>query len=117
MMRGRIYGVPCFAWHIVFFVALGNSFGTFVSMDETTSHGMAFDFAIVTMKVKLSFIFQPLILVENDGKIFVLTLCEDSLYQQCSSGISVSQITELVSLETLDSDEAWLNDSFKEKYF
>ncbi|CAI8586280.1 unnamed protein product [Vicia faba] len=58
LIRVKVYGVPCFAWHRNFFVALANSFDKFVCLDEYTSNGRNFDTARITLIVKLSFILQ-----------------------------------------------------------
>lgn len=33
----RVYGIPCHGWNSEFFVALANSFGSFVCLDDNTS--------------------------------------------------------------------------------
>lgn len=45
-------------WHSDFFVALVNSLGPFVSLDDNSSNRDNFDFSRITLKVKLSFIIQ-----------------------------------------------------------
>lgn len=51
MMTVKVFSVPCFVWHIDFFIALANSFSSFVNIDANTASGDSFDFARFTMKL------------------------------------------------------------------
>lgn len=66
-----VFGVPCSAWNNDSFVALANSLGTFLSLDDSTCNGSTFEFARIVLKVKINFVPQQIVKVEIDEKSFL----------------------------------------------
>lgn len=53
MMWIKVFGVPCHAWNMDFFVNLANNLGSYICVDENTSSGKRNDTAWVLIRVSL----------------------------------------------------------------
>ncbi|XP_058775853.1 uncharacterized protein LOC131650141 [Vicia villosa] len=72
-----VYGVPIHAWNAEFFMAVANSLGSFIFLDESTAEGSVFDTARMMVRVKLNYELPTSMEVLIDERNFVLFLKED----------------------------------------
>ncbi|XP_058746534.1 uncharacterized protein LOC131619461 [Vicia villosa] len=107
IVKIRVFGIPCYAWNSEFFMSLANSLGTFINLDRSTCEGSCFDFARITMKVKLDFVQRQTVLTEIDGCSFSLYVVEESAYQFSNSVSLTSSISDSLSSDFVDSEEVW----------
>ncbi|KAL4385750.1 hypothetical protein GQ457_15G018300 [Hibiscus cannabinus] len=69
-----LIGVPLHCWHESFFIALGNSWGSFVAIDTATKNGSDLSMARMVIRAESPFDIPSSIKVRSLGRIFTIKI-------------------------------------------